>query len=126
MAGKGKAVAEEVVPFTLSEAIAAYLYDCWGSMHESASNVPIAHAGGKQLGVFCLDYSLDCRTENLRWLSVSYEKALRSAGLSAVRDMCQTVLEELGVDDSCTDEAKADLVTDLHNELEELLCGEEE
>ena len=107
------------VPFTLYEAIAAYLYDCWGGLHEAASTVPIAHAGGKKLGVFCLDYSL-CHCQNLRWLSLSYTKALQSAKMPAVRRMCQQVICDL-LGDRCTAKMKTDMIADLQDEVEELL-----
>lgn len=107
----------QIVPFTLYEAVAAYLFDCWGEFHEVASEVPIKHAGGKPLGIFCRDTCIKHDTRDLRWFSASYEETFRSSSLQNIRDMCEEVLRELADGNQYED-----IVSDLCGEIEELLC----
>ena len=104
------------VPFTLYEAIAAYLFDCWGDMHHAASEVPVEGANGKTLGLFVEETSKACRSRDLRWLSSSYEKVLQSFSMKEVHRMCERVMVDLADGDFGD-------VTALQDEIEEFLCG---
>lgn len=105
-----------IVPFTLYEAIAAYLYDCWGEFHDVASEVPIKHAGNQALGKFCRETCIKHKTKNLCWLSASYENTFQSSSLQTISCMCEQVLRDLA--DGSPYE---DLVLDLCAEIQELM-----